>query len=282
MAEDGTVSWRQLLAEATEAFGAVEARWIVERASGLEGAELWARLDDPATRRGVGFFDLMVERRRAGEPLQHVLGRWQFRTLDLLCDRRALIPRPETEVVVDVALAEVDRCGARLAVDLGTGTGAIALSLAAERPRLAVVATDISADALAVARANLAGLGRPAARVRLVAGDWYGALDPDLAGTVDVIVSNPPYIADDEELPPEVEHHEPRIALRAGPTGLEQVQRVVEGAPTWLRPGGSLVVEIAPHQAAAAAGAARAAGFGDVAVLEDLAGRPRVLRARHI
>src|SRR5438105_5970876 len=143
----------------------------------------------------------MVARRAAGEPLQYVLGRWAFRTLDLMVDRRVLIPRPETEQVVEVALAEARRLHARIAADLGTGSGAIALSLAAELPGVDVWATDVSADALAVARANLAGIGTfAAARVRIQEGDWFGALPPELRGRLDIVVSNPPYIGDDESL----------------------------------------------------------------------------------
>ena len=145
----------------------------------------------------------MVARRAHGEPLQYVLGRWGFRTLDLLVDRRVLIPRPETEVVAGLAidaLAALDRPG--VAVDLGTGSGAIALSLAAERwPHVEVWATDVSPDALAVARANLAGLGRRAAVVRLLEGTGSSALPGDLRGRVDVIVSNPPYVPADAPLP---------------------------------------------------------------------------------
>src|SRR5688500_3110506 len=124
----------------------------------------------------------MAERRLAGEPLQYVLGSWGFRTLDLFVDPRVLIPRPETEAVAGLAieaLAAIDRPG--LAADLGTGSGAIALAMAAERwPHVQVWATDLSADALAVARANLAALGRRGAVVRLVQGDWFGALPDEL------------------------------------------------------------------------------------------------------
>ena len=216
--------WRDLLALAEERLGdRNEARRIVERASGFEGSEFFLGLDEESTERTEPFFHQMVERRAAGEPLQYVVGRWGFRRLDLFLDRRVLIPRPETEMVVQVALAELAALAPPSSrptvVDLGTGSGAIALSIALEAPQAHVWATDVSSDALDVARANLAGLGTLAAsRVRLGLGSWFDPLPPLLKGHVQLVVSNPPYIADDEELPPEVADWEPRQALRAGPT----------------------------------------------------------------
>lgn len=255
----------------------VDARRIVERAAGLEPADYHRSLNDDATRRTVGFFDLMLDRRAAGEPLQYVVGRWSFRTLELLVDRRVLIPRPETEVVVDHALTEARRIGATTVVDLGTGSGAIALSMAVELgPPVEVWATDASPDALAVARANLAGIGRAATRVRMVEGDWFAALPAELRGGVDVIVSNPPYVADADELPAEVADWEPRGALVAGPSGLEAIEHIVAEAPSWLARPGVLVVELAPTQADRVVTLALAAGFDDAEVEPDLTGRPRV------
>src|SRR5436190_21628305 len=193
------VPWRQLRDESVERLRIAgvddpeqEVRWIVERASGRSPSEQVGALDDAVTEREVRFVDQMVARRAKGEPLQYVLGRWGFRTLDLLVDPRVLIPRPETEVVAGLALEALPAGGAL--VDLGTGSGAIALAAAAERwPDVEVWATDASPDALAVARANLAGLGRRAAVVRLVQGDWYAALPDELLGRVAVIVSTPPH-----------------------------------------------------------------------------------------
>ena len=251
------------------------------RAAGLEPSEYHASVDLPATRRTVGFFDQMLARREKGEPLQYVVGRWSFRTLELVVDRRVLIPRPETEVVVEHALAEARRLGARTVVDLGTGSGAIALSLAAELgPEVEVWATDRSADALAVARANLTGIGRAATRVRLVEGDWFAALPPELQGRIDVIVANPPYVAEADELPSEVLDWEPRDALFSGPTGVEAIDRIVADAPAWLARSGTLVVEIAPHQAERAVELARAADFAEAWVEPDLVNRSRALCAR--
>src|SRR3954471_2141352 len=140
---DGTVTWRELLAEATERLDSPqEARWLVERASGLEGAEYALGLDQPVPARAMPYFQGMLSRRKAGEPLQYVLGRWGFRTLDLFVDQRVLIPRPETEEVVTHALTELDRLDGKVVVDLGTGSGAIALAVAAERREVEVWATD--------------------------------------------------------------------------------------------------------------------------------------------
>ena len=283
------LAWRALRAEGLDRLRGAgiddpeqELRWIIERATGRSASEQVAALDAPATEREVRFYDDMVGRRTAGEPLQYVLGRWGFRTLDLLVDRRVLIPRPETEVVAGHALdalAALDRPG--VAVDLGTGSGAIALSLAAERwPHVEVWATDLSADALAVARANLAGLGRRAAAVRLLEGSWYAALPLDLRGRVDVIVSNPPYVAAADPLPAEVAEWEPASALVPGPTGLEDVEVIVAGAGEWLAPAGVLVVEIGDTQGAAVVSLAVAAGFREAEVRPDLTGRDRALVAR--
>jgi release factor glutamine methyltransferase len=242
-------------------------------------------LSEPAGSRGLPYFRRLVERRAAGEPLQYVLGRWGFRQLDLFVDDRVLIPRPETEQVVEVALGELRQLPGPdpVIVDLGTGSGAIALSLAAEGGKGAVWATDHSAGALAVARANLAGMaGRAATRVRLVEGSWWDALPGELQGRVSLAVSNPPYISSREmaTLPEVVAAWEPHDALEAGPTGLEAIEVIVAGSPTWLARPGALVVEIAPHQAGAVGALARAAGFSDVRVETDLAGRERALVAR--
>jgi release factor glutamine methyltransferase len=259
-----------------------EVRWMIEAASGLDAAEQAAAGDAVADVRHRRAFAELVRRRVAGEPLQYVLGRWGFRTLDLLVDRRVLIPRPETEVVAGLAIdALAAREGTPIAVDLGTGSGAIALAIAAERwPAVEVWATDASPDALAVARANLAALGRRAAVVRLVEGHWFAALPEELRGRVDVLVSNPPYVADGEELPAAVADWEPVAALRAGPDGLDDLRTIVAGAPGWLAPAGVLVVELGEAQADAVLALARAAGLLDAAVHPDLAGRPRALVAR--
>lgn len=280
------MNWRELWARAETALGSrMDARRIVERASGYEGAALVTHLEDVVPERAVPFVEGMIERRAAGEPLQYVVGRWAFRRLELLVDRRVLIPRPETEAVVEVALGELRRLPAPepVVVDLGAGCGAIALSIAHEAPNARVWATDVSPGALAVSRANLAGLGSTeATRVRLAEGRWFDAVPPDLHGRVDLVVSNPPYVAEGEaaELPAEVGEWEPRQALVAGPTGLEAIAEIVADAPAWLARPGAVVVEIAPHQAEPVSELAHAAGFAQVDVRPDLQGRLRALVGR--
>lgn len=262
----------------------VDARRIIEAASGHEGGDFHLGLDDLATKRGVVRFDSMMERRLAGEPLQYVVGNWGFRHLDLMVDPRVLIPRPETEVIAGAALDELARLAepGRLltAVDLGTGSGAIGLSLAVERTDTVVTMTDVSPAALQVARANLTGVGSAATRVTICEGSWFEALPTELSGAVDVLVSNPPYVAPDDPLPAEVADWEPTSALIAPDAGRADLAHIIGGAVTWLRPGGALVVELAPTQAAWAAEAATGAGFVEVDVVVDLAGRDRGIVAR--
>ena len=287
--EDETVRWREFLSEATgrlERSGVespgVDARRIVERAAGVEPSEFHEVLEAPATQGGVARFDRMVSRREAGEPLQYVVGHWGFRTLDLYVDRRVLIPRPETEVVAGLAIDEANarRAGGQVLVaDLGTGSGAIGLSIAVECPAAQVHVTERSSDAAVVARSNLAGIGRAATRVALHEGDWFDALPCGLRGSFDVVVANPPYVADDERLPPVIAAWEPAEALRAGPTGTEDIVHLLDEVGGWLTPGGVFIVELAPHQAQPMAERARTLGF-DTSVRSDLAGRERALVAR--
>ena len=282
--------WRALLRETRARLARTgaetpdaDARHIVGSAAGAEEAGLASVLDRPVTAGAVARLDAMVAARSEGRPLQYVLGRWGFRSLDLLVDPRVMIPRPETESVAGWAIAEAasrSEAGEATVVDLGTGSGAIALAVAVECPRARVHASDVSSEALAVARANLAGAARAAARVILHEGDWFDALPEGLRGRVDVVVSNPPYVADGDELDPVVADWEPPLALRAGPDGLDAVVRVIDGAAAWLRPGGALVVEMDPRQTGPMAERARRAGFSPVRVEQDLAGRDRAVIAR--
>lgn len=217
----------------------------------------------------------MVRRREAGEPLQYVLGRWDFRGVSVAVDPRVLIPRPETEQVVSVALSAV--ASPSVVVDLGTGSGAIALSVCSELPDASVWATDVSPAALEVARLNLVGSG-----VSLRSGSWWAALPDSLRRQIDLAISNPPYVSAGEmaTLDSVVADWEPESALVSGPSGLECVSELLAGGLSWLAPGGALVIEIAPHQASSASQLAVGFGYDDVAVHPDLAGRDRALVAR--
>lgn len=283
MSSDDTLTWRQLLEQTSEVLGRPQARWVCEEASGCFGQDFLDEIDQPATTRCVSHLDAMVARIRTGEPLQYVLGHWSFRELDLMVDPRVLIPRPETELIVDYVLKHIRDLNRRpVVVDMGTGSGAIGLSVAMEMPRDAVdvLLTDVSEDALSVARANAAGLGLKAARVSLRSGDWFAALATDLAGAIDVIVANPPYIAEgDPEVQAEVHASEPHYALYSGPNGLDAIAILVEGAPLWLRAGGKLILEIGYKQADEVTKLAERFGYATVTVHQDLAGRDRFVVA---
>ncbi|MGQ0825271.1 MAG: peptide chain release factor N(5)-glutamine methyltransferase [Actinomycetota bacterium] len=276
-------TWRELRVEMAHQLGSDrESRFLIEEASG-HGASEWVEIADThAQTKAEERARAMCERRRRGEPLQYILGGWSFRGFDLMVDPRVLIPRPETEWVVEIALAEaqrVDANHARLA-DLGTGSGAIAISLARAFPKAEVWATDASDDALAVARANVAG--NAISNIHFGSGSWYEGLPVEARGDVRLIVSNPPYVAESEvaDLPAVVADYEPRAALVAGPTGLEALAEIIAAAPEWLTASGTLVCEIAPHQADAVTDLARVAGFSEVFVRSDLTARPRVLVGR--
>jgi release factor glutamine methyltransferase len=309
-----------LEAELAEVLGAPhEARFVVDEVFGLgPGLRLRTGLGQPNPPAGpldesaVAAARAMVARRAAGEPLQYIFGHWPFRALDLTVDDRVLIPRPETEQVVEVALGEArrlaearaaarDRAGRRaalrdaklVAVDVGTGSGAVALALATELGAgevEAVGATDSSTDALAVAASNLDAV-RKSHRgtlppITFCEGSWLEPLPDSWRGGIDLVVSNPPYVSEDEwpALEPEV-RREPRRALVAGvgsdgTPGLAGVEAVLTQARDWLRRPGVVVVELGPHQADAAAALARRLRYAEVRVERDLAGRRRALVAR--
>lgn len=279
---DVAVDAARQLAEAGIADAEMQARRLVEQASGYEGGEYYVGLTKAATQRQLAYLDSMLARRLAGEPLQYVLGRWGFRGLDLMVSPAVLIPRPETETLAELALAELARRDppGGLIVDLGTGSGAVGLAVADECETARVVLTDVSAEALAVARANLAGLGRAAVRVSAFQGWWFEALPESLAGSVDVVVSNPPYVREDEALPLDVADWEPALALRSGSDGLDSARQILADAGKWLRPGGSVLLELSPDQMDRAAAIALASGLAVVAVHADLTGQDRVLQCR--
>lgn len=280
MGSDAPVTVADLFEEATvrlRAAGVVKPR--------REANRLWAWLSrtsvgesylgrDPCApaERAEAFRDA-VARRAAGEPMAYVLGRAGFRNLELLADRRALIPRPETEAMIDHALERV-RTGT--ALDLGTGTGCLALALAEEGAFDLVVGVDVSADALSLARENA---GLTGLTVRFVRSDLGSGFRP---GRFDLLVSNPPYLTDAEyaALDPSVKAWEPRPALADGPDGLEATRRILDQGLALLTPGGWIVMELDSSRGGAAADLARVAGWTEIDVWDDLFGRPRYLTAR--
>jgi release factor glutamine methyltransferase len=284
MMDGDTVTWRELWDETANAVGdRMEARWLCEVASAsVDGDEFVTRLDEAATVRMVSHLDAMTARRRAGEPLQYVLGEWSFRRITLAVDRRVLIPRPETELVAEVALEKAAGFGPqRVVVDLGTGSGAIGLALAHELPRqgTTVWITDASSDALDVARANIAGIGPAGANVRVAHGSWFDALPVEV--TANVVVANPPYVAvGSPDLATDVDEWEPHGALFAGADGLDDIRHIVANARARLVAGGWLVLEIGSDQGVAVSELLADAGFADVEIRPDLAGHDRIAVAR--
>ncbi len=323
-----TVRWSELLAEAVARFeragietAPLDARRVVEEITGVPASGMHRVLDDCVTTSAMARFDELAARREQGEPLQYVLGRWGFRTLDLMVDQRVLIPRPETETVAGLAIDAVnelrrrrglradkssdpgdsDGCSAPVTgtasdlpsgpgdlgapaggpvvvADLGTGSGAIALSVAVECKGARVYATDISEQALAVARANLAGIGAAATAVSLHRGDWFEALPDHLQGSLDVVVSNPPYVAQSEGLPAVITDWEPATALWAGSQGFADLRTIVDQAPRWLAPHGVIVLEMSPPQTPVVRQWFIDLGWR-AAIHADLNGRPRAVVA---
>jgi release factor glutamine methyltransferase len=263
------------LAEAGVESARLEAELLLARAcDDCARALLYVELDRPMTDEQQAAFAATVTRRAAREPLAYVLGEWGFRRLTLKTDRRALIPRPETEVVVERALQHLHGLAEPDVLDVGTGTGAIALAIVDEHPGARVTAIEASPDALALARENLDFAGVDG-RVRLVQHDLTAGLG---SADFDLVVSNPPYVDSDEleTLQPEVRDWEPHIALVA-PRATEAVARAATDA---LRPGGWLVLETAATKGERVAGLLADLGYQHVTITPDLAGRDRVVEGR--
>jgi release factor glutamine methyltransferase len=252
----------------------VDAQHLVARALGLSRLDLYLQHDRALTDAELSAARELVRRRGTREPLAYVLGDWDFRRLTLTTDRRALIPRPETEIVVDRCLALLDGAGSPEVLDVGTGSGAIALAIASEHPGVHVVAIDASEDALALAAENAERTGL-ADRVTLGRHDLLTGLP---GGPYDLVVSNPPYVLPEEieTLEPEVRDWEPRTAL----VGRGATEAIVAAAPGVLRPGGELVLEVGDGTASAVAELLRDAGFQRVVRTPDLTLRERVVEGR--
>jgi release factor glutamine methyltransferase len=250
----------------------LDAEHLLGKATGLSRVELYMHHDRPLTEAERDCFRELVRRRGEREPLAYVLGEWGFRRLTLNVDRRALVPRPETEVVVERALALLDGRPEPDVLDVGVGTGAIALAIADEHPGARVTAIDVSADALALARENAERIG---VEIRLEQGDLREGLGD---GEYDLVVSNPPYVtpAEIETVQPEVRDWEPRVAT----VGEEHTRLVAEGAQRVLRPGGHVVLEVADEGGGAAVELLERLGYEDIVVTDDLTGTPRVVEGR--
>ncbi len=260
--------------------GRLDAEHLIAEALGKERLELYLQFDRPLAAEELATFKPLLLRRGRREPLQYILGRTGFRELELKTDRRALIPRPETETLVGEVLAwAAERDGLLSAIDIGTGTGAIALSLLTEGSFARVVGTDSSEEALELARENAGAAGVDGA-LELRAGSLFEPLEP--GERFDVVVSNPPYVRDGDapDLAPEITEWEPPGALFAGPAGLDVIRALVTDAPDRLNEGGLLALEVGDGQADDVAGLIRERqAFGEAVVRKDLAGRPRVVMA---
>ena len=286
--QDALVSWEELLLETGRILegdnAELEAKWMIEEVSGITQLCDYKEQAKPIQLKRL---NRLIERRVAGEPLQYVLGRWQFRELDLFVDDRVLIPRPETEILVGYALEECkskksDLNGTRPlnVVDLGCGSGAVGLSIAREVQEVSIWCTDVSEGAIAVTRANLAGLGMAGQKVSISQGFWFEALPEEMLGKFDIVISNPPYISDSEELPLEVSEWEPSSSLRSGPLGTEDLSFLLNNSIEWLSAEGRLILELAPMQADVMVEEAKNLKYREVKLRHDLTGRDRVLMAK--
>ena len=260
----------------------LDAERLLAHALGWGRMELYTRFEESLTSEQVDAYRELVRRRAEREPLQHILGRWAFRTVELICDSRALTPRPETEEVVGEALRLLEGRETPLVADVGCGGGCITVSIAAERPDARVVGVDVSLDTLELALENVEALGLTE-RVRLLEGDLCAPLVAEgYAGRVDLLVSNPPYVRSGEidRLEPEVRDHDPRLALDGGADGLVFYRRLFDEARAVLTTGGAMVLELPDDSQPAVRETADAQGWTEVEVRKDFAGVARILSAR--
>ena len=258
----------------TSETGRLDAELLLAHTLGRQRIDLYTDFDRPLNPAELDAYRTLVARRARREPVAYILGEWGFRRLTLTVDRRALIPRPETEIVVERALAQLGGHESPRVLDVGTGTGAIALAIADEHPGARVTAIDLSPDALALARENAARTGLD---VELLEHDLAAGLP---GGPYELVVSNPPYVepVDLETLMPDVREYEPHLAL----VGSGATESVARGALDVLAPGGVLVLEVGDGQAAATATLLRGLGYDDVRTTHDLTGRERVVEGRRV
>lgn len=253
----------------------LDAEILLAHVLGMPRIQLYVQFERPLVRDEVDRYRSLVRRRGRREPVAHLLGTREFWSLELTVDGRVLVPRPETELLVEICLERMGPAG-RLA-DLGTGSGAIALALLSERPGWAAVGVDRVAEALEVAAGNADRL-RLARRITWLVGDLFGPLAGEC---FEVIVSNPPYIPTEEidRLQPEVAHYDPRSSLDGGPDGLDVIRRIAAAAEEFMVPGGLLAVEFGAGQQEAVRELFESAGYRGVEIRKDYAGIPRVLLA---
>jgi len=263
----------------------LDAELLLRHALGKDRAWILVHMQDRLDDDGQCSFERSIERRKLREPIQHITGSQEFWGLPFTVTRDVLIPRPETEFVVEAALTAVSRNSTPVIVDLCTGSGCIAICLAKELAKALVFATDRSDRALHVAQEN-ARLNGVADRIRFLEGDLFGPLEElDLLGRIDCIVANPPYVraSDLAALQPEVKDFEPAMALVAGPEGTEIAERIILQAPEYLRPGGALIMEMGVGQAEVLKNIIEEMRqFGPVGIVKDLAGIERVITAKRI
>lgn len=252
-----------------------DAQVLLGFALGVSRAWLVAHAADAAAVEGTERYRQLVRERARGRPVAHLTGRREFFGIEFEVSDAVLIPRPETELLVEAALHRLPEGTPHEVLDLGTGSGCIALTIASQRPRARVTATDASDAALAIARRNAARLGL---QVQFLQGDWFS---PVQGRMFDLVVSNPPYVAQgDPHLARGDLRFEPEQALVAGADGMDDLRRIIACAPALLRPGGWLLVEHGHDQAGACRDLLHDAGFADVSCLEDLGGLPRVSGGR--
>jgi release factor glutamine methyltransferase len=251
----------------------LDAELLLARALDVPRSYLFAHPEDEMDAAACERFSATIKNRASGAPLAYITGEKEFWSMNLIVTRDTLVPRPETEILVDQALQRIPRDSALRVLDVGTGSGAIALAVAKERPNCEIVATDISAAALAVAKENARQHSLP--NIEFLRGDW---LEPVAGQLFDIIATNPPYVpSGDKDL--ERLKHEPLAALASGADGLDAIRRIAVEALAVIKPGGSLLIEHGDKQHAAVAEILAVAGWSTIGVTNDLAGIPRVTTA---
>ncbi len=251
----------------------LDAELLLARALDVPRSYLFAHPEDELDAAAIRRFWTSIENRTAGTPLAYITGEKEFWSMNLMVTRDTLVPRPETEILVDQVLLRIPRSEAMKVLDLGTGSGAIALAIAKERPVCDITATDFSAAALAIARENARQHGLP--NIEFLLGDW---LEPVAGQLFDIVATNPPYVPSAD---PDLERlkHEPLVALASGADGLDAIRRIAVDATSVIKRGGSLLIEHGDEQNAAVAEILQKAGWKDIGVTNDLAGIPRVTTA---